>query len=60
MPDEMPDFIARQIDYLQGERQLDLFSSLIYLMSWKRNTWIHDEDHQEMFAIAWLYGYERV
>ena len=53
---EIPEFVAEWIEKCKSEKKR-LLTALLYTPE-KVNSWVDDPDNQELFARAWLDGYE--
>lgn len=55
----IPGYIAEKIDYCKETEGYSLFSSMDYCYNFKKCTsWLEFKDNQEVFARAWIFGYE--
>lgn len=58
-PVKVPQFVAEKIEYFKKTGDWDLFQAMDYLFGKKEiKEWLEDKNNQEIFARAWLDGYE--
>ena len=60
-PDKVtiPQYIADKIEYCKETEGYSLFSSMDYCYNFKNcASWLEFKDNQEVFAQAWIFGYE--
>ena len=58
-PVKVPPFVAEKIEYFKKTGDWDLFQAMDYLFEIKEiKEWLEDKNNQELFARAWLDGYE--
>ena len=56
---KVPQFVAEKIEYFKKTGDWDLFQAMDYLFGDKEiREWLEDKNNQELFARAWLDGYE--
>lgn len=56
---QIPQFVAKKIEYFKKTGDWDLFQAMDYLFGKKEiREWLEDKNNQETFARAWLDGYE--
>ena len=56
---KIPQFVAEKIEYFKKTGDWDLFQAMDYLFGKKEiKEWLEDKNNQELFARAWLDGYE--
>ena len=58
-PVKVPQCVAEKIEYFKKTGDWDLFQAMDYLFGKKEiREWLEDKNNQELFARAWLDGYE--
>ncbi|MDS5734022.1 DUF1642 domain-containing protein, partial [Streptococcus pneumoniae] len=58
-PVKVPQFVADWIDYFKKTGDWDLFQAMDYLFGKKEiREWLEYKNNQDLFARAWLDGYE--
>lgn len=58
-PVKVPQFVAKKIEYFKKSGDWDLFQAMDYMFGEKEiKEWLEDKDNQDLFARAWLDGYE--
>lgn len=58
-PVKIPQFVAEKIEYFKKTGDWDLFQAMDSLFGDKEiREWLEDKNNQELFARAWLDGYE--
>lgn len=56
---KIPQFVAEKIEYFKKSGDWDLFQAMDYMFGKKEiKEWLEDKNNQELFARAWLDGYE--
>ena len=56
---KVPQLVAEKIEYFKKSGDWDLFQAMDYMFGEKEiKEWLEDKDNQEIFARAWLDGYE--
>ena len=56
---KIPQFVAEKIEYFKESGDWDLFQAMDYMFGKKEiKEWLEDKNNQELFARAWLDGYE--
>lgn len=56
---QIPQFVAKKIEYFKKTGDWDLFQAMDYLFGKKEiREWLEDKNNQETLARAWLDGYE--
>lgn len=56
---QIPQFVAKKIEYFKKTGDWDFFQAMDYLFGKKEiREWLEDKNNQETFARAWLDGYE--
>lgn len=56
---KIPQFVADWIEYFRKSGDWDLFQAMDYMFGKKEiKEWLEDKDNQDLFARAWLDGYE--
>lgn len=55
----VPQYIAEKIDYCKESGDWDLFQTMDYCFNFREcSLWLENSDNQELFAQAWIFGYE--
>ena len=56
---KIPEFMAEKIDYFKKTGDWDLFQAMDSLFGRKETMeWLEGKNNQELFALAWIFGYE--
>ena len=56
---KVPQVIAEKIEYFKKTGDWDLFQAMDYLFEdTEVSEWLEVKDNQELFALAWIFGYE--
>ena len=55
----IPQYIADKIEYFKESGDWDLFQGMDYCFNFREcSLWLENSDNQELFAQAWIFGYE--
>ena len=55
----IPQYIADNIEYFKESGDWDLFQAMDYCFNFREcSLWLENSDNQELFAQAWIFGYE--
>ena len=55
----VPQYIADKIEYCKESGDWDLFQAMDYCFNFREcSLWLENSDNQELFALAWIFGYE--
>ena len=56
---KIPQYIADKIEYCKESGDWDLFQAMDYCFNFREcSLWLENSDNQELFARAWIEGYE--
>ena len=55
----IPQYIADKIEYFKESGDWDLFQAMDYCFNFREcSSWLENKNNQEIFAQAWIFGYE--
>lgn len=56
---KIPQYIADKIEYCKESSDWDLFQAMDYCFNFREcSSWLENNNNQEIFAQAWIFGYE--